>query len=82
MSVAYNSSKLCLLVLHAHLGIRAIILASEILQYVSEDLVDQVAAGSQVCLLAVLSRLVGSTEHCSSLEEVPHHLLHCFFLLL
>lgn len=77
-----NSSKLYLLVANAHLGTGAVILASQVTQCVLNNLVDQVAAGSQVCLLAVLGSLLGSREHCSSLEEVPHSLLHCFFLLL
>lgn len=77
-----NLTDVHMVVVPAHLGTRAVIHASESQQHILDNQVDQAAAGSQICLLTILSSLVGSTEHCSSLEQVPDSLLHCFLLLL
>ena len=45
-------------------------------------MVDQAAAGSQVCLLPIARCLVSSREHSCSLEQVPHSLMRGLLLLL
>ena len=68
-------------VAYADLRTRTVILASQGQQSLPNNLVDQVAAGGQICLLSTLGGLVGSTEHCSCLEKMPYSLLHSFLLL-